>query len=329
MTLPGGTSRHLVAALALVAGLLGGCRDADYRMREDAEAARWRPVGAPRRVMAIQGFHDPESVRYDRELDVFYVSNMYMFGSEKDGNGFITRIEAGDPRRGSILARGGERGVVLHAPKGMAVQGDTLWVADIDVLRGFHRVTGAPVGTIDFAAHRPTLLNDVAVGPDGSIRVTDTGIVMSRWGVVYDTTGDRVFTVGRGRTVTATPAAEYPKPNGITWDAVGKRWLVVTFGAFASGLYAVGDTAGIDSTAARLAEGKGQWDGVEALDDGRILFSSWTDSSIHVVDGPEHHQLVRGVPEPADIGVDTRRGRLAIPLSVSNRVELWTIPRRR
>jgi hypothetical protein len=329
MTLAGAL-RRLATALPIV-GLVApaACRDAEYRMREETESARWERIPAPRRVMAIQGFHDPESVRYDPELDVFYVSSMYMFGSEKDGNGFITRIEAGDPRRGSILARGGENGVVLNAPKGMAIQGDTLWVADIDVVRGFHRVTGAPVGTIDFGAQRPTLLNDVAVGPDGTIRVTDTGIVMSRWGVVYDTTGDRVFTIGRGRSVTAAPAAEFPKPNGITWDAAGKRWLVVTFGAFASGLYAVGDSAGIDTTATRLAEGKGQWDGVEALADGRILLSSWTDSSIHLVDGAEHRQLVRGVPEPADIGVDTRRGRLAIPLSVSNRVELWTIPRKR
>ena len=324
--------RRLAAAIvsiAVVATVAGGCRDADYRMRERAEEARWRPAEAPRRVMAIGGFHDPESVRYDPELDVFYVSNMYLFGSEKDGNGFITRVEAGDPRRGSILARGGEKGVTLHAPKGIALQGDTLWVADIDVVRGFHRVTGAPVATIDLGAHRPTLLNDVAVGPDGSIRVTDTGIVMTRYGIVHDTTGDRIFTIGRGRAVTATPATAYRKPNGITWDPAGRRWLVVTFGAFASALHVVGDSAGVDSTATTLAEGTGRWDGVEALADGRILLSSWSDSSVHIVDGGSHRQLVRGVPEPADIGIDTRRGRLAIPLGVSNRIELWTIPGRR
>jgi hypothetical protein len=325
MSLSRATPRRLGVALAVAAVASGACRDAEYRMRETAERERWRPAAAPARVMTIGGFHDPESVRYDPELDVFYVSNMFLFGSEKDGNGFITRIEAGDPQRGSILARGGENGVTLNAPKGMALQGDTLWVADIDVVRGFHRVTGAPVATIDLTPQRPTLLNDVAVGPDGTIRVTDTGIVMSKWGTVYDTTGDRTFTIGPGRAVTATPTADrYPKPNGITWDAKGKRWLVVSFGQFSSALHAIDDA---DTTRrAPLAEGKGQWDGVEALADGRILVSSWSDSSIHVIDASGDHQLVRGLPQPADIGVDTRRNRLAVPLPMANRVDLWTIP---
>jgi hypothetical protein len=66
------------------------------------------------------------------------------------------------------------------------------------------------------------------------------------------------------------------------------------------------------------------------LADGRIVLSSWSDSSLHVVDSTGRRtRIVRGVPEPADIGIDTRRGGIAIPLPMSNRVELWTIPARR
>src|SRR2546422_7709536 len=38
---------------------------------------------------------------------------------------------------------GGHSGVTLNAPKGLAIRGDTLWVADIDVVRAFDARTGA------------------------------------------------------------------------------------------------------------------------------------------------------------------------------------------
>jgi hypothetical protein len=44
------------------------------------------------------------------------------------------------------------------------------------------------------------------------------------------------------------------------------------------------------------------------------------------VDGAALRPLVRGVPSPADIGVDPAGGRLMIPLLTQNRVELWSIP---
>jgi hypothetical protein len=35
--------------------------------------------------------------------------------------------------------------VTLHAPRGMSIVGDTLWVADADAVRGFDRRSGAPL----------------------------------------------------------------------------------------------------------------------------------------------------------------------------------------
>ena len=293
------------------------------RVPADRRAEREGP--GPRLVRQVGGFRGPESVRYDPERDVYYVSNMVLYGSWKDDNGYIVEIAAGDLDSARVLVQGGAGGVTLHAPKGMAIHGDTLWVADIDVLRGFHRVTGAPLATIDFAAHRPTLLNDVAVGPDGTIRVTDTGIVMSYRGVVSDTTGDRVFVVGPGGRITALPAAHpYPKPNGITWDARRDRWLVVTFDDFHSVLYAMHDS---DTARTKLASGHGRWDGVEVLPDGRVAVTSWSDSTVTVVDAEGRASpLVRRQPAPADLGVDTRRNRIAVPLSTEGRVEIWALP---
>jgi sugar lactone lactonase YvrE len=271
------------------------------------------------KVGEIQDLHAPESVRYDSAQDVFFISNIQGLGSTKDNHGFIVRASAADYRQMSIFAQSG-RGVELNAPKGMAIQGDTLWVADIDVLRGFNRITGAPVATVDFRPAKAVLLNDVAVGPDGALYITDTGIIMSEKGVLHPG-GDRVFRL-EGRSIQTLPLSPpIAWPNGITWDVRAKRWLVVTFDPFASEVTSIRQ----DGARTRLATGIGRFDGVEALGDGRILVSAWVDSSIHVFADGKDERIIRHLSQPADIGVDTRRNRVAIPLGMVDRVQFWEI----
>lgn len=270
----------------------------------------------------IGGFQGPESVRYDAQQDVFFVSNIAGYGSFKDGNGYISRVSAEDPSSAVVFVQGGAKGVTLHAPKGLALSGDTLWVTDIDVLRGFDRNTGAPLASIDFASRGAVMLNDIAVAPDGSLRITDTGIRMIPEGVRH-VGPDRIFKVGPGRTITVV--AEGPdlrQPNGITWDDSGKRWVVVSFDSFEGEIATIADG---DSARRVVRRGKGRLDGVEVLANGDILFTSWIDSSLHVLNASGEKTLVRQIPEPADIGIDTRRGRVAIPLSTLGQVQLWSL----
>jgi hypothetical protein len=281
-------------------------------------------VGAPgvRFVRTIAGFQGPESVRYDPDQDAFFVSNMTGYGSAKDGNGYISRVSASDPDSAVVFVQGGRNGAVLDSPKGIAIQGDTLWVADISVLRAFDRRTGAPLGSVDLEPYGAVLANDVAVGADGTVRVTDTGIIMGKDGVVY-TGRDKIFVVGPGRAVrVAMSGPELRRPNGITWDGAGRRWLVVSFDPF------VGEVAALPtdmSSRAVIRRGSGQLDGVEVLPNGTILFTSWADSSVHALSGGRDVRIVREVPVPADIGIDTKRMRLAIPLSMLGRVQLWDV----
>ena len=67
----------------------------------------------------------PESVLYDREREVIYVSNINMNPWEKDGNGFLSRMDL----EGHILDLQWVTG--LSAPKGMGILGNALFVADI------------------------------------------------------------------------------------------------------------------------------------------------------------------------------------------------------
>jgi sugar lactone lactonase YvrE len=323
--------RSIVELLVLLVPLLPlGCDgSAAPRIGPDsANAAEGVRMGVSsseaRFVRSIIGFQGPESVRYDPDDDVYFVSNMKGAGSAKDDNGFITRIRASDPDSASILAEGGKNGVTLDAPKGLAIHGDTLWVADITVLRGFDRHSGAPLATIDFAPLGAVQLNDVAIGPDGTIHVTDTGIIMSPKGVIH-TGPDRIFVVGPNAQISvAAEGFQLRRPNGITWDPVGKRWIVLSFDQFA-GQIMQNPQGHATPTLIRTRDGGGQLDGVEVLRDGAILFTSWADSSVHMLANGRDKPIIREVPVPADIGVDTKRNYVLIPLSMLGHVQLWSL----
>ena len=313
-------ARHALAVAALA--ILAACSRERRNEPPGAPRAGEVPADVPR-LGIVQGLHGPESVRYDAAQDVYFVSNMLGFGSVKDGNGYIVRISAADLTRADVFVQGGKDGVVLDAPKGLAIQGDTLWATDIDVVRGFHRVSGAPLGVIDLRAHGAQLLNDIAVGPDGALYITDTGIAMTPKGVLHPG-GDKVLRVAPDRAVSVVAeGAALGRPNGITWDSAGRRWIVVNFDPFHSAVYAL--RAG-DTTRTVLQRGIGQFDGVEALADGRLLYTAWSDSSLHVLADGRDTRIVRGLFMPADIGVDTRRHRVAIPVGGRDQVEVYALP---
>jgi sugar lactone lactonase YvrE len=309
--------RVLAASAALAA-----CTHAERAVPKSGDDREQQPD--VRRVASIADFRSPESARYDPDQDVWFISNIAGFGSNKDGRAYIIRVQAGRLDSMSVFAISGKNGVQLDAPKGMAIQGDTLWVTDIDVVRGFDRHTGMPVGTIDLKPHNVTMLNDIALAPDGTLRVTDSGILMTEKGVLRPG-GDKIFSIGAGHAVTVLQAGvQLGEPNGITWDSAGKRWIVVGFKRFNARVDAY--PADFSKSSTVYTKDGGEFDGVEVLPGGAIVYTSWTDSSIHVVSNGADRKLVRFVPEPADIGYDTKRGVLAIPLGMMDQVQFFALP---
>src|SRR5690606_122248 len=93
--------------------------------------------------------------------------------AEKDGNGYISRVRPDGSVEAPRWIDGEAEGVRLSAPKGMALKGDTLFVADIDSVRAFSRQTGEAWGGV--GVENASFLNDLAVG-DGVLYVTDMGV---------------------------------------------------------------------------------------------------------------------------------------------------------
>jgi len=310
----------VIAAPALTACSSGERANADSATAKAADTAAAKPA-----MFASAGATDsmktPESVRYDADLDAYFVSNINGNPSVKDGNGFIARVDAGNTSAMTMFVQGGKNGATLNAPKGMAIVGDTLWVADIDAVRAFNKRTGAVIANIDLRPMKAVFLNDVAAGPDGSVYITDTGIKFDEKGAMSHPGQDQIFKItGRKPSVAIKSDPALKNPNGIAWDATNGRFVLGPFNDKAVSAWKAGD-----STVTPIATGPGGYDGVEVLADGRILVSSWADSSVQVIANGAFRKVVGNVEAPADIGVDTKRNVLAIPRFNAGRVEYFTI----
>jgi sugar lactone lactonase YvrE len=300
----------------------GATRDTANRRASPPSAGAARPAAAATAtaIGATQGLQTPEAVRYDPDLDVYFIANINGHPARKDNNGWIGRVSAGQPGRASVFVAGGQDGVFLHAPKGMAIQGDTLWVADIDILRGFDKHTGKFVAAVGFWSKNVAFLNDVVLGGDGALYLTDTGIIFDAAGEMTPAPGGpRVYRLA-GRAMTEEVKGDLlTGPNGIAYDSANTRFILAPFGGKDVQTWRPG------ALPERLATGPGMYDGVEIVN-GRIYVTSWADSAVHVVDNGAMRPLIRNLPSPADLGVDTKRGVLAVPRFNDGRVEYYRLP---
>jgi DNA-binding beta-propeller fold protein YncE len=315
--------------LTLVTGLslgLGACNrrpDAYNGLSDSAladSAAAYEKEGIQlRKVGETPNLQAPESARYDRDLDVWFVSNINGQPLGKDNNGFISRLRPDGTPYTVKFIEGGKKGVTLNAPKGLAINGDTLWVADIDVARAFNKRTGALIANVSTQG-KARFLNGAAVGPDGAVYMTDTGIIFGAKGASHPGP-DQVFRITRAGAKAVLTSPKLEGPNGITWDSKGSRFVIVAF--MGKGIYSWKPG---DRDVQSIGTGPGQQDGVVFLPDGRLLVTSWADSTLFVLDNGQAKTVATKVSSPADIGVDPKDNRVAVPQLMENKVLFLEVP---
>src|SRR2546423_9535574 len=251
------TSVRASLAGIVAAAILAACTKSDSADARSDSAVGAQPDSA-RPIATVGGFAQPEAVRYDPDQDVYFVTNWGPGEANAlDNNGFISRVTPDGKIDQPRFIAGSKGGVVLHAPRGMFITGDTLWVADEDAVRGFNRHTGAALVTANFSAYKLGFLNDVAAGP-GAEYVTDTGT-------------NTIYRIANGRVTVVLQDNALGGPNGITWDAANHRFIVVPYG---------GDsvirawTPGNKTLSVLGKSTSNKFDGVEVLSGGRVLVSS-------------------------------------------------------
>lgn len=129
-------------------------------------------------ALQIKNLKSPQSFLATPSGQTYFISNINGDPTQKDNNGFITKLD----KEGKLIElefiRGGRGDTILHAPKGMAIVGDILYVVDIDTLRGFDIDSGRAVATISITADpvgvATTGLTDVAYDGHRTLYVSDT-----------------------------------------------------------------------------------------------------------------------------------------------------------
>ncbi len=265
------------------------------------------------------GLSTPESVLHDVDRDVYLVSNIDGSPFERDDSAFISRLSPGGTIEALKWIDSAAEGVTLNAPKGMAIAGDHLYVADIDTVRVFDRSTGAPVGEI--LVEGATFLNDVAVCPRGQVYVTDSGLRLTPEGEFGPSGTDAVYRVALGEApVAIVRGQELNGPNGIVAPG-GGTLRVATFRS--NEILAITiDGGAVERTTAPA----GGLDGLVELDDGEWLVSSWEASAIFRGAEGALAPAVEGVESAADIGFDRGRRLVLVPVFMANEVRTYALP---
>ncbi|WEJ63533.1 SMP-30/gluconolactonase/LRE family protein [Thiomicrorhabdus lithotrophica] len=260
------------------------------------------------------GFATPESVEYYAAEDVYLVANINGSPFDKDDNGFISKISPDGEVLELKWLDGAAANIALNAPKGMQIIGNRLLIADIDRVRVFELPSGKQLA--DIAVEGASFLNGVSIADQNSVYVTDMGVAPGFKG----SGTDAIYQIGLdGQVSTLVKTTELNKPNGVAAHNGG-----VIIGTFGSGKLVFLDNKGATQSDMTL-EG-GRLDGLLSLEDGSIITSSWEASAVYrIASDKTVTTVVDGLESPADLGLDTKRNRVLIPLFKGNKLVIQPI----
>lgn len=141
-------------------------------------------------------FKTPESINYFSYENCLLISNINGNPSEKDGNGFISKISTD----GKIINLEWIKG--LNAPKGAAIYKNKMVVTDIDRIAVIDLKKGKIKRFIDIPGSK--FLNDVAVDSKGIFYISDSSGKNSK---IYAFNGEKTYVWLSGE--------EVQSPNGL------------------------------------------------------------------------------------------------------------------
>jgi hypothetical protein len=249
--------RPLIAS-AFAAILLSGCSSETPEKTAQPEAlaqeveTRIAEARSLELVWMASGFEQPEGAALAPDGG-YFISNIGPGPEmEKDGNGYISRLNADGTVAAAKFAGG------LDAPAGLAVHEGVLYAADRDGVVMFDAATGAPKGKVVIGG--AGFLNDMTVWK-GDVLVSDSGTA-----TIHKVTPE-------GASVFATNAG-WEGINGILGD--GDRLLISTM---TEGKLIDMRGPGAETV---IATGMKDADGIGLVPGGGYLVSSWPGEIHHV-----------------------------------------------
>lgn len=244
----------------------------------------------------LQTLKVPESVLYDANRDVLFVSNINGSPLEKNGKGFISKVTLS----GEIETL--EWVIGLNAPKGSGIWQNKFYVTDIDELVEIDIEAGEI--TNKYPAENAVFLNDITVDDLGNVYVSDMSAENS---VIYK--------FSEGKLEVWLQDEQISRPNGLF---VQKDKLFV---GTADGFLKTIDLT--DKSIATFAETGFGIDGVQSDGKGNFLVSDWQGKTAFVRSTGEVKELLNTTDSninSADIEFIPEKQLLLIPTFFDNRV---------
>ena len=243
-------------------------------------------------------FLTPESVCYDKNKDVLYVSNFNKFPKANEtGNEFISKVSMD----GEILELKWVED--LTAPTGIGILEDKLYVAERGNLVEIDIETGEILKR--YPVPKTKFVNDVVVAEDGTVFVSESG-------------NSIIYKFIDGEFEELLSGSEVKRPNGM---AVVDDKLIV-------GMMGTGCVMSIDLLSKEIEklgcfDGKNIVDGVRALSDDEFIITNWVGlTSVLTKDGmvTELINTTTNKVYGADIEYIIDKNMLIIPTFSDNRV---------
>ena len=256
-------------------------------------------------------FKLPESVIYDKENDILYVSNMQDDPFKKDKNGFISKVDLD----GNIVKLKWVKG--LNAPKGLAISKGKLYVGDVDQLVEIDIKKGKVTNRYD--AVGAALLNDVAADSKGNIYVSDT----------FTDTIYRLNTFGQLTKWLYSP--ELQAPNGLHYE---KGQLIVGSWGHPTDGWAAAEVGHLKTISLKtkkiksLGSGKavGNLDGVESDGKGAYYVADWVGGKLLLIQPNGRFKIVLDLSQGvADHEVIHEKNIIIIPMMLEGKLVTYKI----
>ncbi|MEO5758787.1 MAG: ATP/GTP-binding protein [Mesorhizobium sp.] len=250
------------------------------------------------------GLEQPESALFDAANNRIIVSNIVGNPGEADGNGYLSLLSLD----GKMVAQHWADG--MDAPKGMAISGGKVYVADITKVRVVDLASGKLLSSIDVP--KAVFLNDMTSDQSGKLYVTDM-------------LADAIYRIDGDTPELLVKDAALASPNGVFAD--GDRLIVASWGkgikpdfstAEPGGLLSV-DLADKAITPLPGAQEFADLDGVIAIGDTIYATAYMTGTLYRYKAGGAPEAVARFKPGSADIGTD---GKSVIYVPLMNEGEV-------
>ena len=269
--------------------------------------------------ITVTDLASPYSFVSDAAGKEYFISSVNGEPDARDNNGFITKLDGNGKIINRKFIQGGVGGTTLHAPKGMALVDRTLYVADLDMLRGFDASNAKPVVTI------PMLRAGPAPGEAAPAHISD--VAYDGKGVLYcsDQLNNTIYrvdlathhaTVLVSDRVLAGPSgiAVHPKTGQImvvSWDK-GKIFEISPEGVltevFSNGFFSARfqNLRGVDFD---------RW--------GNMYMSDSTTGKVWRMTRDKRFQVIAEyLPSPGDLGIDRTNNLILVPYQLVHAAEM-------